>query len=49
MAEYDHIGLIPEENYGNVLNGRYTVVNKKGQDVTRGFIKGTEETLKIDG
>ena len=39
MAEYDHIGLIPEENYRNVLNGKCIVVNKKGQDVTGDLLK----------
>lgn len=30
-----------------VLDGKCRVINKKGQDVTREFIKGAEETLKI--
>jgi uncharacterized protein YbbK (DUF523 family) len=31
----------------DVLDGKCIVVNKNGQDVTREFIKGAEETLKI--
>jgi len=32
---------------GDVLNNKCRVINKDGQDVTREFIKGAEETLKI--
>jgi uncharacterized protein YbbK (DUF523 family) len=32
---------------GDVLNDKCRVINKDGQDVTREFIKGAEETLKI--
>ena len=31
----------------DILNGKCIVVNKNGQDVTREFIRGAEETLKI--
>ena len=31
----------------DVLDGKCKVLNKNGQDVTREFIKGAEETLKI--
>jgi len=41
----------PQEIQGgtgdDVLDGKCIVVNKNGQDVTREFIKGAEETLKI--
>ena len=32
---------------GDVLDGKCRVVNKNGDDVTREFIRGAEETLKI--
>lgn len=32
---------------GDVLEGKRKVLNKKGEDVTREFIKGAEETLRI--
>ena len=31
----------------DVLNGKCKVINKDGEDVTRQFIRGAEETLKI--
>ncbi len=31
----------------DVLNGKSKVINKKGEDVTKEFIKGAEEVLKI--
>ena len=41
----------PQEIQGgtgrDVLNDKCRVINKDGQDVTREFIKGAEETLKI--
>ena len=41
----------PQEIQGgtgeDALNGRCKVMNKDGKDVTREFIKGAEETLKI--
>ena len=41
----------PQEIQGgtgdDVLNDKCKVMNKNGQDVTREFIKGAEETLKI--
>jgi uncharacterized protein YbbK (DUF523 family) len=41
----------PQEIQGGtgdaILNGKCKVMNKDGQDVTREFIKGAEETLKI--
>ena len=41
----------PQEIQGgtgdDILNGKCIVVNKNGQDVTREFIKGAEETLEI--
>lgn len=41
----------PQEIQGgtgdDVLNGKCSVVNKNGQDVTRQFIRGAKETLKI--
>ena len=42
---------VPQEIQGgtgeNVLNGKCKILNKNGEDVTREFIKGAEETLKI--
>jgi uncharacterized protein YbbK (DUF523 family) len=32
---------------GDVLNDKCRVINKDGQDVTREFIRGAEETLKV--
>jgi uncharacterized protein YbbK (DUF523 family) len=32
---------------GDVLNKKCRVINKNGQDVTREFVKGAEETLKV--
>jgi uncharacterized protein YbbK (DUF523 family) len=32
---------------GDVLDKKCRVINKNGQDVTREFVKGAEETLKI--
>ena len=41
----------PQEIQGgtgdDVLNGKCKVMNKNGEDVTREFIRGAEETLKI--
>jgi len=41
----------PQEIQGgvgeDVLNGRCKVMNKNGEDVTREFVRGAEETLKI--
>jgi uncharacterized protein YbbK (DUF523 family) len=41
----------PQEIQGgtgdDILNGKCRVINKDGQDVTREFIKGAEETLNI--
>jgi uncharacterized protein YbbK (DUF523 family) len=41
----------PQEIQGgtgdDILNSKCKVINKDGQDVTREFIKGAEETLKI--
>ena len=41
----------PQEIQGgvgeDVLNGKCRVMNKNGEDITREFIKGAEETLKI--
>ena len=41
----------PQEIQGgtgdDVLNGKCSVVNKNGQDVTREFTRGAEETLQI--
>jgi len=41
----------PQEIHGgtgdDVLSGRCKVMNKDGRDVTRQFIRGAEETLKI--
>jgi uncharacterized protein YbbK (DUF523 family) len=41
----------PQEIQGgtgsDVLDNKCTVINKNGQDVTREFVKGAEETLKI--
>jgi len=41
----------PQEIQGgtgdDILNGKCKVINKEGQDVTREFTKGAEETLKI--
>jgi uncharacterized protein YbbK (DUF523 family) len=42
---------VPQEVQGgtgeDVLNGKCKVINKNGEDVTRQFIRGAEETLRI--
>ena len=42
---------VPQEVQGgtgeDVLNGKCKVINKNGEDVTKEFIRGAEETLKI--
>jgi len=42
---------VPQEIQGgtgeDILNGKCKVINKDGKDVTKEFIKGAEETLKI--
>jgi uncharacterized protein YbbK (DUF523 family) len=42
---------VPQEIHGgkgdDVLDNKCSVVNKDGEDVTREFIKGADETLKI--
>jgi uncharacterized protein YbbK (DUF523 family) len=42
---------VPQEIQGgageDVLNGKCKVLNKDGEDVTKGFIKGAQEALRI--